>query len=52
MDDKYEEINELTEEDSEKIQIITDFTKNLIEKSVDIDGEFTDIVNDNFLEII
>ena len=42
----------IIDEDSERLQIIINFSKRLIEKSVNIDSEFVDIVNDNFWNLI
>jgi hypothetical protein len=38
--------------DAERIQVIVDFSKNIIENSVDIDNEFVEIVNENFWDLI
>jgi hypothetical protein len=37
---------------SSKIQTIIEFSKKLVENSVDIDQEYVDIVNDNFWDLI
>ena len=39
-------------EDVENINTMISFTQNLLENSKDIDGEFVDIVNDNFWDLI
>ena len=39
-------------EDSERLQIIINFSKKLIEKSANLDSEYVDIVNDNFWSLI
>lgn len=39
-------------EDVAKINTIISFTKNLLEKSKDIESEFVDIVNENFWSLI
>ncbi len=35
-----------------KVESLLEFSKKLVENSIDIDGEFVDIVNDNFWDII
>lgn len=42
----------LHNENMEKINTIISFTKNILEKSKDIESEFVDIVNDNFWDLI
>ncbi len=39
-------------ENTEKINTMILFTKNLLKNSKDIDNEFVDIVNDNFWDLI
>jgi len=39
-------------EDSEKINTIITFAKNLLENSKNIESDFVDIVNDNFWDLI
>lgn len=43
---------QLYNENSEKIQIIIDFTMKIMQNTKDIDSEFVDIVNNNFWELI
>lgn len=38
--------------DADRIQIIFDFSKKIIESSVDIDNEFVEIVNEDFWNLI
>lgn len=43
---------QLQDESMEKLQMIIDFSKKVLQNTKDIDGEFVDIVNDNFWELI
>ncbi|WP_296618866.1 hypothetical protein [Marivirga sp.] len=43
---------QLYDENSEKIDTMISFTKNLLNNSKDIENEFVDIVNDNFWDLI
>lgn len=38
--------------DEDKIQVIIDFSQKLLNNSKDIDGEFVDIVNKNFWDLV
>lgn len=38
--------------DEEKLEILTNFAKNMLEEQVDIDPEFAKIINDNWGDLL